>query len=235
MPSHGSSARHAPPWTCLTTPWSPVEGPGAAPAAIAGTRRSTAALRSVRRTSTAYPASRETSPGSTSGGRLPAAPAPALRRSVPCPRLLACGGRDLDVDRAVLLRVPVDLHLGAGLRDVDADPACLVLAQGIAGIARRPPALRVVEERHAGLRPERRRDTLLVERDRVGLLDTERRVVGLDPCADDAAVGPVEQPGVSVDGKDLALAGMVTDVVVRVLGVPVPDQHAVLVRMPLGP
>jgi hypothetical protein len=67
-----------------------------------------------------------------------------------------------------------------------------VVAEGVARIGRRPPALHVVEERHARLRREGGRNADLVQRDRVGLLDTERRVVRLDPGASGASVGPVQ-------------------------------------------
>src|SRR5215210_6064178 len=105
MPSQVASEAHMPPWSCFTTPCRPVEGPGRALAPDAGTSRSPAAQRSVLRIPRAYPGTAKTMPGHS----------------------------DLDVDRAVLLGVPVDLHLRAGLRDVDADPAGLVLAQGVAG------------------------------------------------------------------------------------------------------
>jgi hypothetical protein len=46
----------------------------------------------------------------------------------------------------------------------------LVVAERVARIGVRPPALRVVEERDAGLRLDLRRDGVKAQRDRVGFL-----------------------------------------------------------------
>ena len=115
----------------------------------------------------------------------------------------------------------------AGLRDLHADVR----------LHRVPVGAPVVEDRLRRLAADvaRLARLLRVQGERVGLLEPERGVVGLDPTAPRLAVEPVDRGGVRVDRKDLALARVLALVVVRVRRVPVGDEQPVLVREVLDP
>ena len=143
---------------------------------------------------------------------------------------------DLHLHEAVLRRNAdhADGRAGAGQRD--ARPAEVADRR----IRRDPVALRVIEQRIGGQAAIALFDAVGMQADRVGRVEAEGRVVGLDARPPYLAVVRADQQvGMRVDGQEQPAAtarqAVVADVVVGERGVVVPDQQAVLIREVLDP
>src|SRR5215207_7092810 len=118
-------------------------------------------------------------------------------------RRLLRDGRNLDLDRGAVLL----LHL-----DLDADGRQLDPVVREAG---EPVRLGVVEDRLASLAADVGRLTVDVQGHGVGLLETERRVVHLDPGPPGETVEAVHRLRTRVDDHVQTLAGVDVGVVVH--------------------
>ena len=93
-----------------------------------------------------------------------------------------------------------------------------------------PIAAGVVEQRLRGAALDQAGLTVVVQDERIGALQGERRVVGLDPATPRVPVRVPQRRWTRVDRQDAAAPRVPRRVVVAVLGVPVVHQHPVLVR-----
>src|SRR6478752_475217 len=138
---------------------------------------------------------------------------------------------DLDLELVAALAGLGNGHRGAGTGNLRGPPR----------VVGRPVAVRVavVEGRDRGLRRDLGGDTVAVEGHRVGLLLAERGVERLATVTHHRAgavrVVQHDRRRAGVDREDLAATGVDGRVVVEVLTVGEPDEHAVLVREALHP
>jgi len=130
----------------------------------------------------------------------------------------------LYLHKAVERTDALDADLRASKRNLNA-------SHGIQGI---PVFVIIVEHRNSRLAVMIRRFAEPVQGDRIGRVEPECRVVGLDPVTPDATIRTVHQLGVGIDRQEHASATTVcavgTYVVIWKRGIPVTDQQAVLVR-----